>query len=416
MSDATLGMTTAQSPCSTVNVTRSGVPTGNIFPVKNTTITYMATDADGNTAAATQAVTVIDNTPPTITSESVSLASLWPPNHTLREVTVNYAAVDNCSSTCTLSVTSNEPVNGTGDGDTEPDWAIVDAHHVRLRAERAAIGNGRTYSIMITCTDGAGNSTSREVTVCVAHNITGPTSGAAFKIGTAVNFAGTFWDVPGKTHTARWTFDDVLSTTAKVVEPSGLNFGTVTGTYTFTTPGVYKIKMKVTDNTGQTNWVDTAGDVEAIVVIYDPNGGYTIGGGHISAFAGSYPADPSKTGKLSFGFNSKYTNATNPKGETQIKFAVGGLEFNALNYDYLAISSARAQFRGFGKVNGESGYNFILTVIDGQLTGGGGVDKFRIKIWNKTTGALVFDSQTGASDAADPSTPVGTGSSIVIQK
>jgi hypothetical protein len=109
-------------------------------------------------------------------------------------------------------------------------------------------------------------------------------------------------------------------------------------------------------------------------------------------------------------------NATNPKGETQIHFAEGGLEFNALNYDYLAMSGAKAQLRGFGKVNGESGYNFILTVIDGQLKGGGGVDKFRIKIWNKTTGATVFDSQMGASDAADPSTPIGTGSSIVIQK
>ena len=86
-----------------------------------------------------------------------------------------------------------------------------------------------------------------------------------------------------------------------------------------------------------------------------------------------------------------------------------------MNYDYLTISGARAQFRGFGKLNGESGYNFVLTLIDGQLNGGGGVDKFRIKIWNKTTGAIVFDSQMGESDAVDPR-PVGTGSSIVIQK
>jgi len=416
VSDAILGTATAQSACSSVNVTRSGVPSGNIFPVGQTTITYTATDGSGNSTTATQTVTVIDNTPPTITAESASPISLWPPNHTMRDVFVNYTAMDNCSSTCTLSVTSNEPVNGTGDGDTAPDWEIIDPHHVRLGAERAAIGNGRIYMIAVTCTDSAGNSTSKDIAVFVAHNIAGPTSGAAFKIGTTVNFSGTFWDLPGRKHTAQWIFDDTLSTIGNVVEPSGSKSGTVTGAYTFTTPGVYKIKLKVTDNTGQTSWVDTAGDTEAIVVIYDPNGGYTIGGGYISVLVGSYPANPSKTGKLSFGFNSKYTNATNPKGETQIQFAMGGLEFNALNYDYLAISSARAQFRGFGKLNGESGYNFILTVIDGQLTGGGGVDKFRIKIWNKTTGAIVFDSQMGESDAVDPSTPVGTGSSIVIQK
>jgi hypothetical protein len=55
------------------------------------------------------------------------------------QVAVNYAVADNCSAssaiTCSLTVSSNEPVSGTGDGDTAPDWEIVDAHHVRLRAE-----------------------------------------------------------------------------------------------------------------------------------------------------------------------------------------------------------------------------------------------------------------------------------------
>jgi len=144
--------------------------------------------------------------------------------------------------------------------------------------------------------------------------------------------------------------------------------------------------------------------------------GYTIGGGWVQAAAGSYPANPNLRGKLSFGFNSKYTNATNPKGDSLVHIALGSFEFTSLNYDYLAISGAKAQFRGFGKVNGESGYNFILTVIDGDAKGGGGVDKFRIRIWNKNTGVIVFDNEMGVSDAADPFTPVGSGSSIIIQK
>jgi hypothetical protein len=82
----------------------------------------------------------------------------------------------------------------------------------------------------------------------------------------------------------------------------------------------------------------------------------------------------------------------------------------------LSISGARAQFKGFGKLNGEAGYNFILTVIDGQATNGGGVDRFRIKIWNKNSGAVVFDTQFGTSDSADPTTQIGDGSSIIIQK
>jgi len=336
----------------------------------------------------------------------------------MRDVTINYSPTDSCGGvSCQITnVTSNEPVSGTGDGDTSPDWEVVDEHHVRLRAEHARGGTGRIYTITVTCTDAAGNVATKTVEVHVGHDIVSPASGAAFKINTAVNCSGTFWDVPGRRHTAQWVFDDQLSASGKVVEPSGSKLGTVTGTYTFKTPGVYKVRLNVKDDTGVTSYVDTAGDLEAIVVIYDPNGGYTIGGGWIDSAPGSLAADPTLVGKVSFGFTSKYTNATNPKGETQFEFKLGQLEFNALNFEYLSISGARAQFRGFGKVNGAAGYDFILTVVDGDLQGGGGVDKFRIRIWEKIGGAVIYDSQMGAGEADNPTTPVGTGGSITIKK
>jgi hypothetical protein len=108
-----------------------------------------------------------------ITDVSVDQPVLWPPNHKLVNVTVNYTVTDNCPlppNSCTLSVTSNEPINGTADGNTSPDWIILDAHHVQLRAERAGKGNGRIYMITITCIDSAGNSSSRSVTVSVPHD------------------------------------------------------------------------------------------------------------------------------------------------------------------------------------------------------------------------------------------------------
>jgi hypothetical protein len=94
---------------------------------------------------------------------------LWPANHQLVDVAVNYVTTDNCdpSPDCTLSVTCNEPANGPGSGNTASDWVIVDAHHVRLRAERAGTGNGRIYALTITCTDPSGNSTTRTVDVTV---------------------------------------------------------------------------------------------------------------------------------------------------------------------------------------------------------------------------------------------------------
>jgi hypothetical protein len=134
-------------------------------------ITVTVTDLAGNSRACTTTLTVIDDTPPTITGVAVDHPVLSPPNHKMVDVTVNYSSADNCGATnCSLSVSSNEPINGSDDGDTAPDWEIVDSHHVRLRAERAGGGTGRVYTITITCTDGSGNSTRTTVTVSVPLN------------------------------------------------------------------------------------------------------------------------------------------------------------------------------------------------------------------------------------------------------
>jgi hypothetical protein len=89
----------------------------------------------------------------------------------MRDVTINYDAVDNCSPvTNMLSVTSNEPVNGNGDGNTSPDWIIIDDHHLQLRAERAGNGTGRIYTITITSTDDCGNVATANTIVTVPHS------------------------------------------------------------------------------------------------------------------------------------------------------------------------------------------------------------------------------------------------------
>jgi len=150
----------------TIMLTQS--PSGP-YPLGTTQVTLTVTDNHGASSQSTATVTVIDNTPPSFTTgPTVDKPVLWPPDHKMIDVTVNYAASDNCSApACTLSVASNEPVNGTGDGDMAPDWEIVDAHHLRLRAERAGAGSARVYTITINCVDGAGNATSKTVTVSV---------------------------------------------------------------------------------------------------------------------------------------------------------------------------------------------------------------------------------------------------------
>jgi hypothetical protein len=84
-------------------------------------------------------------------------------------VQVDYSATDNCGSpvVCGLAVSSNEPVNGDDDGNTSPDWVVVDPHHVQLRAERSGTGSGRVYTVRITCADQSGSASSKDVFVSV---------------------------------------------------------------------------------------------------------------------------------------------------------------------------------------------------------------------------------------------------------
>lgn len=143
----------------------------HFFPVGNTTVMATATNTAG-TESCTFTVRVNDTEGPVISNPGASPELLWPPNHRMRDVTINYSSTDNCGVvSCQLTVTSDEPVNEPGDGNTGPDWELIDNHHVRLRAERSGNGDGRTYTIGVTCTDQYGNSSSSTTTVSVPHSM-----------------------------------------------------------------------------------------------------------------------------------------------------------------------------------------------------------------------------------------------------
>lgn len=113
-----------------------------------------------------------DRTGPVIHSVTASPNVLWAPNHKMMPVAVSANVTDNCSAvTWTVTaVGSDEPANGTGDGDTEPDSSITGGHAVNLRAERAGSGDGRIYTITIVAMDAAGNRTTGSTTVSVPHS------------------------------------------------------------------------------------------------------------------------------------------------------------------------------------------------------------------------------------------------------
>ncbi|MBI3423923.1 MAG: HYR domain-containing protein, partial [Acidobacteria bacterium] len=352
---------TAADSCGSPTLTSSHNP-GATFPVGTTTVTYTARDVAGNQASCSFTVTVIDNTPPVIACPA-NVAMFC-------GATVNpgvATATDNCAGVTVAGVRSDgQPLNAP-----------------------YPLG---TTTITWRATDAAGNQAACQQTVMVTNpppvaTITGPATGSVYAAGTLVNFTGSFTDNAGGTHTATWAFDN-LTSAGTVNETTGA----ITGSFTFTAAGVYKVTLTVTDNCGGAHTTDVIGPdgLTELVVIYDASAGWVTGGGWINSPAGAYVPIPSLTGKANFGFVSKYQNGNSvPTGNTDFQFKAGNLNFHSTSYEWMVIAGARAQYKGAGTINGAGDYRFMLTAIDGDQPGGGGADKFRIRIWNNTGGGLV---------------------------
>ncbi|MDP1572086.1 MAG: FG-GAP-like repeat-containing protein [Vicinamibacterales bacterium] len=159
---------TATDAVGVVSITYS-TESGATFPIGTTTVTVTASDAAGNASSASFTVTVQDTTAPAIGDVTPSQATIWPPNHRMVAINVNAVASDvvGVTSLKIISVTSSEPDNGLGDGDTVGDIVITGPLSVDLRAERSGSGNGRTYTITVEARDAAGNASTKTCTVFV---------------------------------------------------------------------------------------------------------------------------------------------------------------------------------------------------------------------------------------------------------
>jgi len=202
--------------------------------VAMTTITYTATDPSGNSVSETQLVTVVDKTPPAISTGTLDV-STGDMTCTATIESLGTTAADNCGGTTLTGLRSvGAPL-----------------------ADPFPIG---TTTIAWTITDAAYNS-------------------------------GTFTDNAGDLHTARWvcdanTFPGMVNESAK----------TVTGTVSFTAAGVHCLRLEVTDQCGNTASMTSIAGLQAMVVVYDPSAGFVTGGGWIDSPTGAYPAVPALTG------------------------------------------------------------------------------------------------------------------------
>ena len=371
---------------------------GTPLPLGMHAVLLIAVDTAGNTATLEVAVEVIDVTPPTVAG---------PDRHELTADADCVAPVPDLTARVTAT-DCNGPVSLTQSPAAGTSLPLGDATATVTALDAA--GNAATWTIELSVVD----------VTPPAVTILAPASGFLAPVNTPIAFSGSFEDCGGP-FTAEWQFES-----AGIPDPPLP--GTVSGmqvddTYAFTEPGVYTIRLRVTDAAGNTGETDrVADDLPAYVVVYDPEGGFVTGGGWIWSPAGALrpglAGDAEVEGKASFGFVSKYKKgATVPTGQTEFQFKAGDLDFHSSDYQWLVVAGARAQFKGHGEINGEPGYGFMITAIDGKVPGGAGLDRFRIKIWDVLGEGVVYDNQSGSDDGAELDTPTALqGGNIVIHK
>jgi hypothetical protein len=141
-----------------------------------TTLTFFARDNAGNIEAQKAALVRIDKTAPVITCRA-NPNLLWPANHKMVNITVSLNVSDSISGVSEfqlMSVVSNEPDNGLGDGDEPNDiqgWVIGSPGLTgQLRAERSGKGTDRIYTLTYRAMDQAGNNATCVTSVTVPHD------------------------------------------------------------------------------------------------------------------------------------------------------------------------------------------------------------------------------------------------------
>jgi hypothetical protein len=271
-----------------------------------------------------------------------------------------------------------------------------------------------SFIATLTASDGINPSVSSNATITV--NNVAPTLGqinipvSLNPVNTPIYANASFTD-PGSldTHTALWDWGDGTTSTGTINETGGN--GTASASHTYTVAGVYSVTLKITDKDSA---ISNLSEFQ-FIVIYDPNGGFVTGGGQINSPAGALVAQPNVTGRGTFGFNAKYQRNGRLHCELEFELQGTGFHFHAQDCQWLVINGAQAQFQGIGTLEGSSHrYRFILSVIDGRVSGGGGVDKLRLQIWDIDAGdILVYDNQMGDPVNAAPSRPIRSGNIVI---
>jgi len=338
------------------------------------TVILTVTDNHNNVSTVSATVTVQDNIAPKLTVPA-NIVRLNDAGVCGAVLNIGLAvATDNCS---VASVTSNAPAFFPV-GITTITWTAVDVN---------------------------GNSTTGTQTVEITNNapvISGLTVSPLVKLGDATVAAANHAD--NNLVSATWSWGDGSSTT-------GVIAGThLSGNHFYSQTGLYDVTLTIMDACGKT---DT--EVYSYVVIYNPCDGFITGGGLISTTSGSYAGQPTLTDRSEYEFEAQYKKGdVVPSGEFQFQLKTSSFKVESSSLDWLMVNNDQAILKGSATVNGQSGYRFIASMIDGNIVVKNGTDYLRLIVWDNA-GNVLYDNQSGNLDNARASNPIYEGQ-IVIHK
>jgi hypothetical protein len=155
----------------------------------------------------------------------------------------------------------------------------------------------------------------------------------------------------------------------------------VVGEHKYKTPGLYTVKVTVTDAYGNSGW----DYLEYAVIVHRKAGAL--------AMAGTFD-DPAGAGEASIAANVKYKlKGKFPSGK--VLFTIGDKSFVSEKLDWMAIHGRQGWVRGQGQLNGVGGYEFLLAVVDDRQNLS---DLVRVKVWkaNGKMASVIYDSQPDA--------------------
>jgi hypothetical protein len=377
----------------------------------------------------------------TVAGNPYTISATLSPAAVLGNYTITYNNANFLISQKAASVTPNPNSKAYGSADPNPLTTgtlsgflaadNVTATYTRTAGETVA---GNPYLISATLSPAAVlgnysityNNANFTITPDVAVTITNlaqtsPATLGPLPMPSTVTLVATYTYAAADARTCTVTTDGVVSFAGPGTISESNGTGTCTWTNTFTSDDVYTVTFTITNQNG-----GVAKGYYKYVVIYNPAAGWVSGYGTINSYPGAYVANPALTGTARFGFSSKYLkNSTVPSGSTGFNLKVAKFKFVGTSQIYLTIAGAKAQYSGSGIAmvhtaahTGDqdcddpthfqavsTAANFILTAIDGELTGQVSPDGFRIKISDANTKAIIYDNMMGTVDDPNLFTP-----------